>query len=201
MVSIVEFLGIPGTVATCIIVLYFVIQLVGEILEFKGKVVPEFMKIRKFFKRKKEEKQEMKKALEDSKTTLSDVKTLLSDVNSHYSNDNIKKRNNWMNWVNGQADEYNKTLEDINDRLKKLDSVTEEIKLDQQRDRILDFAARVNNPQYDYSQEHFKKIFKTIAAYEQYIEDNNLTNGEVDAAVDKIEKAYEEKKNSGKLVW
>jgi hypothetical protein len=105
--------------------------LVGEILEFKGKVVPEFMKIRKFFKRKKEEKQEMKKALEDSKTTLSEVKTLLSDVNSHYNKDNITKRNNWMNWVNGQADEYNKTLEDINDKLKKLDLVTEEIKLDQ----------------------------------------------------------------------
>lgn len=201
MVSLVEFLGIPGTIATCIIAGYLVIQLIGELLEFKGKVVPEFMKIRKFFKRRKEEKQEIKIALKDSKNTLTEVKTLLDDVNSHYNKDNIKKRNNWMNWVNGQADEYNKTLEDINDRLKKLDSVTEEIKLDQQRDRILNFAARVNNPQYDYSQEHFKKIFKTIVAYEQYIEDNNLINGEVDAAVDKIEKAYEEKKNSGKLVW
>lgn len=201
MVSLVEFLGIPGTIATCIIAGYLVIQLIGELLEFKGKVVPEFMKIRKFFKRRKEEKQEIKIALKDSKNTLTEVKTLLDDVNSHYNKDNIKKRNNWMNWVNNQADEYNKTLEDINDRLKKLDSVTEEIKLDQQRDRILNFAARVNNPQYDYSQEHFKKIFKTIAAYEQYIEDNNLINGEVDAAIDKIEKAYKEKKNSGKLVW
>ena len=61
------------------------------------------MKIRKFFKRKKEEKQEIKIALEDSKNTLVEVKTLLDDVNSHYNKDNIKKRDDWMKWVNDET--------------------------------------------------------------------------------------------------
>jgi hypothetical protein len=59
----------------------------------------------------------------------------------------------------------------------------------------------VNNPQYDYSKEHFRKVFKQIREYEAYIETNNLVNGEIDHAIEVIEKAYEEKKNSGKIVW
>jgi hypothetical protein len=36
-----------------------------------------------------------------------------------------------MKWVNDQADEYNKTLENIDKRLTKLDIITEETRLDQ----------------------------------------------------------------------
>jgi hypothetical protein len=44
-------------------------------------------------------------------------------------------------------------------------------------------------------------VFKTIEEYESYIEANNLINGEIDHAIGVIEKAYAEKKNSGKIVW
>ena len=94
-------------------------QLIGELLEFKGKAVPEFMKIRKFFKRRKEEKQEVKIALEDSKNTLVEVKALLDDVNSHYNNDNIEKRDNWMKWVNDETNNQNNSIKNISKKITK----------------------------------------------------------------------------------
>lgn len=56
MISYVEYLNIPAKIAITLIVLFFCMQIVGEILEFKGKVVPEFIKIRKVFARRKHER-------------------------------------------------------------------------------------------------------------------------------------------------
>lgn len=57
MLGYLEYLNLPAKVGIVIIAMLFVMQIIGELLEFKGKVVvPEFMKIRKFFKRKKEER-------------------------------------------------------------------------------------------------------------------------------------------------
>ena len=193
MVSLVELLGIPGTIATCIIAGYLILQLIGEFLEFKGKVVPEFMKIRKFFKRKKEEKQEIKIALEDSKNTLAEVKVLLDDVNSHYNNDNIKKRDDWINWVNCQTNSYDNSIKNMSKKIDNIDTVLTDLYLESKRTRILDFAARVNNQQYEFTREHFTKIFKVYKEYEEYIEAHDLENGEVDIAFGIIEKAYEYK--------
>ena len=47
-------------------------QVIGEVCEFKGKAVPELMKIRKYFKRRKEEKQTIRESAE----TLKEVKIL-----------------------------------------------------------------------------------------------------------------------------
>lgn len=103
------------------------------------------MKIRKFFKRRKEEKQEIKTALEDSKNTLTEVKALLDDVNSHYDNDNIKKRDNWIKWVNCQADTYDNSIKNMSEKIDNIDTVLTDLYLESKRNRILDFAARVNN--------------------------------------------------------
>lgn len=53
MIDYVEYINIPTKVAIAVIALFFIMQLVGEFLEFKGKVVPEFVKIRKIFARRK----------------------------------------------------------------------------------------------------------------------------------------------------
>lgn len=197
MISAAQALGISG--AVLVIIIIFV--LIANAFKDGGSIVDGakrfFAWMKNLFMRRKLKKEKQEKM----ESTLNSVETLLKEFNGHYSKDNIEKRDNWIDWVNNKAEEYNTTLENINQRLAKLDIITEETRLDQQRNAILDFAARVNNPQYDYSHEHFKKIFKTIAAYEKYIEDNNLTNGEVDAAIEKIEKAFEEKKSSGKIVW
>ena len=57
MISYIEYLNIPIALGLAIIGVFLIMQIVGEILEFKGKVVPEFIKIRKYFARKKQERQ------------------------------------------------------------------------------------------------------------------------------------------------
>ena len=99
MISYIEYLNIPIALGLAIIGVFLIMQIVGEILEFKGKVVPEFIKIRKYFARKKQERQTMR----EMSATIHDVETVLNSVESHYSEDNIAKRDAWMKWVNDRA--------------------------------------------------------------------------------------------------
>ena len=67
----------PATIGAIIIGLLLVMQLIGEIIELKGKTVPEFMKWRKYFKRKREEK----KALKDLPIKIQEFTKTLSEFN------------------------------------------------------------------------------------------------------------------------
>ena len=58
MIGYLEYLDVPVKVGLVIIGSFLVMQIIGEFLEFKGKVVPEFLKVRKFFSRRKREKNE-----------------------------------------------------------------------------------------------------------------------------------------------
>ena len=49
MINYIEYLDVPVTLGLIIIGAFLIMQVIGEILEFKGKVVPEFVKIRKYF--------------------------------------------------------------------------------------------------------------------------------------------------------
>ena len=76
MIAYLDYLNLPTKIGLVIIGLLVILQVIGELLEFKGKIVPEFMKIRKYFSRKKKER-------EDIARTLKDVQSLLNDVNDH----------------------------------------------------------------------------------------------------------------------
>lgn len=72
MINYIEFLNVPAKIAIVLVGLFLVIQVIGELLEFKGKVVPEFAKIRKVFARRKKERmllQKMEKTI-DPKSSL-----------------------------------------------------------------------------------------------------------------------------------
>ena len=173
------------------VTIFFVIQVIGEILEFKGKVVPEVIKVRKYFQRKRREKQEVAQ-------TLKDVKVLLSDVNAHYSEDNIAKRDKWMDWVNSRAQVYDSsidklgdTLSDVVQALKDNTKMTEEMFVQSSRDRIIDFANKASDEKAMVSREEFNRIFKVHKKYEDFLEEHGLTNGEVDIAYRIIKDSYE----------
>ena len=190
MINYVEYLGLPTTIAIGIIAAVLTMQLVGELLEFKGKVVPEFMKLRKYFKRKREEKQE-------NTETLTAVKQLLADVNAHYSEDNISKRDAWMNWVNARADVYDNSIVEIKDNLSKVTSalqdsskLTEELFVQSSRDRIIDFGTLVADGEKVVSREQFHRIFKVHEDYEKFLKKRGLTNGETDIAMRVINESY-----------
>ena len=128
----IEYLGIPGTIAVALVGLFVVCQVIGEIAEAFGKIVPEFLKIRKYFSRKKKEKEEMQQ-------TLKKCRELLSDFNSHYDADNISKRNTWMSGV----DKSVKDIKKLNDKMDKLLEVNENLKdqLDQVKENVLENEA------------------------------------------------------------
>lgn len=191
MIGYLEYLDVPVKVGLVIIGCFLVMQIIGEFLEFKGKVVPEFLKVRKFFSRRKQEKNE-------TAQTLREVKQLLSEVNAHYSEDNITKRNSWMDWVNERTVVYDnsivditKNLADVTQALKDNTKLTEEIFIQNSRDRIIAFSTKVADENALVSMEEFNRIFKVYNDYENYLHDHNLTNGEVEIAHRIIEEAYE----------
>ena len=183
MINFVEYLELPAQIAVVVIGVVFVMNVIGEVLEFKGKVVPEFMKIRKYFSRKRHEKKE-------TAQTLKEVKQLLGDVNAHYSADNITKRDNWMQWVNNRADVYDTSIVEIKNQLTSVTEVLEELFVQNSRDRIIDFATKVTDGKNLVSREEFNRIFKVHAKYETFLEERKMTNGEVDVAILVIQESY-----------
>lgn len=187
MLNYIEYLNIPAKIAIILVGVFFAMQIIGELLEFKGKVVPEFLKIRKYMKRKKEEREIIAQMPE----MLAEVKTLLNDVNQHYSADNIAKRDRWMDWVNSRAKVYDAGIADLEEKIDKNNAITLSLLIDIKRDTIINFASKVIDENYPVTKEQFNRIFKIYEEYEEIIEENELTNGEVDIAIRIIREAYE----------
>lgn len=192
MLNYIEYLKLPTQIAIALVGALLILNVIGELLEFKGKIVPEFMKLRKHFRNKKNEKKEMVEALKD-------VKKLLGEVNAHYSKDNITKRDKWMTWVNDRAQVYddsivaiNAKLSEVTEALKDNSKITEEMFIQTSRDRIIDFATKVTNDKVIVSREEFNRIFKVYDRYEKFLEERGLTNGEIDIAIHIIREAYEQ---------
>lgn len=193
MINYIEYLGIPLKIAIVLVAIFFAMQAIGEFLEFKGKVVPEFFKIRKWFTRRKREKAE-------ATQTLKDVQVLLNDVNGHYSADNIAKRDGWMKWVNDRAEVYDESIKQLREALTEVmqalkdnTKLTEEMFIQSSRDRIIDFATKTSNENVMVSREEFNRIFKVYAKYEKYLEEHKMINGEVDINYQIIKESYEQR--------
>lgn len=186
MLAYLEYLNVPAKIGIAVIILFVVSQIIGEILELMGKVVPEFIKIRKYFTRRKKEKKQINE-------TMQQVRTLLNDVNEHYSADNITKRNEWMQWVNDRAKVYDASvaeLTELKEALTANNALTLDLYININRNRIIDFASKIANENVPVSKEEFNRIFKTHSEYEAILEKHNKTNGEVDIAMRIIEESY-----------
>jgi len=76
-------------------------------------------------------------------------------------------------------------------KLDKNNADTLSLLIDSKRNKIIDFASDVINESYPVTREQFKRIFKIHEEYENIIEENDLTNGEVEIAYRIITEAYE----------
>lgn len=137
MIGYIEYLNVPVTLGLIIIGVFLIMQIIGEILEFKGKVVPEFIKIRKYFARKKRERN----TIDEMSTTIRDVKTVLDSVESHYNTDNIAKRDSWMKWVNERAEVYDQSIAALKEGLDKNNEITMSLYIESKRSSIINFAS------------------------------------------------------------
>lgn len=187
MLDYIEYLNIPVKVAIVLIGAFLIMQLVGEILEFKGKVVPEFVKVRKIFTRRKKEREMMQRM----EKTLDQVQTTMDELNQHYSTDNIQMRDEWIKMVNSKLDQYDASMAELDRKLDKNNSDTLSILVDNKRNAIISFASMVIDETKPVTKEQFNRIFKLYEEYEAIISANGMTNGEVDIAIRIIREAYE----------
>ena len=184
LINAIEFLGLPTTMAIVFVGLFLIMQIIGELLEFKGKIVPEMLKIRKYFARKKQEKNEIT-------ATLQEVKQLLADVNCHYSQDNITKRDTWIDdvntdrdWMHARANTYDQSILDIKNglleaanQLRSNTKMTEDMFIENSRDRIIDFAERASDSETILSHEQFRRIFRVPTAGSRRLVRNPILQG------------------------
>jgi hypothetical protein len=182
----IEYLGIPGTIGVVIIALFLIMQIIGEVAECTGKVVPEFLKIRKYFKRKREEEQEKMQ-------TFKDMQKLLK----YYNGDNIAKRNAWMQGVDDRAvscgsqmAEMTETLLQVTQALSTNTKMTEDMFVESSRDRIISFAEKAADYDILLSREQFRRIDRVYQEYERFLEERGRQNGEVDIAYEAIQDGY-----------
>ena len=168
-----EFLGIPATIAIAIIGIFFILQIIGELCEFKGKVVPEFLKIRKYFKRKKQEK-------EDTKQMIQDCKQALLEFNSHYNPESIAKRNTWMHGVDDSVRSNDELIQKLDGKMDKLLENNENLtaQLEQVKSNVLENEAdRLRSELFDCGNRcrrrirlHPEEMHHIRAVYQKYSE-------------------------------
>lgn len=206
MINYVEyFFETPTMFAALLVGIFFIIQIIGEILEFKGKVVPEFVKIRKYFARKKKERDAFGKVIDlldeyqQMTQTLNNVNRLLEDIDKHYSKDNIAMRDGWMKKVNEHMEDNAKDKEqqeslmrELNEKLDENNAVTLSILIENKRGAIIDFASKVIDENYPVTKEQFNRVFKIYKEYEEIISEHEFTNGETDIAIHIIQESYEQ---------
>ena len=200
-------LGVPGSIAVVIVVIFAVLQLIGEFIEAIGKVSPAVLNVRKWITRKHQKRKEQE---EKMLATLEEVRGLLDDVNLHYSQDNITQRDEWIQWVNAKADYYDQKVAELVEMRGSLSAIaltlaentktTDEMFKESCRDRIINFASKVTNPLTLVSHEEFRRIFKVYDAYEAFLEAHNEPNGEVETNYALIRESYAERVKSNNFI-
>lgn len=188
MLNYIEYLNVPSQIAIALIAVLFVLQLIGEFLNFKGRAVPEIMSIRKYFARKKSER----KVIRELPNTIQDLKNIVNNIDKHYNADNIYMRDKWIDSVNNKLMMEDKLVRDLDKKLDEANKDIVSILVDNKRDTIIDFASRVSNSSVLVTKEQFNRVFKLYKEYEDLISKNGLTNGEVDIAYRIIVESYEE---------
>lgn len=188
MLNYIEYLNVPSQIAIALIAVLFVLQLIGEFLNFKGKAVPEIMSIRNYFARKKSER----KVIRELPDTIQDLKNIVNNIDKHYNADNISMRDKWIDSVNKKLNMEDKLVRDLYKKIDEANKDIVSILVDNKRDTIIDFASRVSNSSVLVTKEQFNRVFKLYKEYEDLISKNGITNGEVDIAYRIIVESYED---------
>lgn len=182
MLDSMQYLGMPTTIVVIIVAILLIMQVIGGVIEFKGKALPEIFHIKKYLARKKLEKEILIRLPE----TVDKLEKSVANINDHYNEDNISKRNDWMQSVNEKLDTDHSLIREL-----KQDFILKDI--NDKRNTIIDFASRISSSDTIITREYFNRIFKTYQEYEDMIKKEGLTNGEVDVAYHIIVEAYEER--------
>ena len=194
------YVSVPTWMIVGLLALFLVSQVVGEVIELCGKVAPGFLKLRKAIREKREKELYRDEMIARCETALEKNNALFADFTALYSNDNMRKRKDWVDCVNHDRDDYHehreenrKQFAEIKDELAKNSEITLAIFIENKREAIIAFAAKVADPDALATHEQFRRIFKIYEEYEAIIKKYNMTNGEVDISIRIIREAYEDR--------
>lgn len=196
MASYLDYLNVPAEIAIVLAIVFLVMQFIGELLELKGKTVPEVVKIRKYFARKKKERE----TLGEVPKTLRDVKELMADLNKHYSEDNISMRNQWMDDVEKKLGHDNDVLKDLGSKVDENSKTLLMLVIESKRNTILDFVNHITKKDHLVTHEQFNRILRIYREYEDILSENNLENGEVDTAIRIIREEYDKRMKTHEFI-
>ncbi len=173
---------------------FLVMQVTGEIIEWCGKTAPVWLKLRKMFKKKTQSSPCNQGCNDEYLKTLKDVQSLLTKIESHYSEDNITLRNEWMTkvnnnmeFVNSHSEYYDSSIDKLITAMNGCTSMSESLFVEFSRDRIMAFAEKAVDHDYLLSREQFNRIERIYHEYEAFLEAHNRENGEVDMAWEVIQ--------------
>lgn len=196
MIGYLEYLNLPSKAAIIIVAGFLILQIIGEILSFKKKAVPEIMSIRKYFARKKRERE----TLAEMRQTLDEVKVVLADFDKHYSTDNIAKRDNWMHHVDENQAKDHAWIQRLDAKLDAIGTDTLSLLIEHKREAIINFASKVIDENFPATREQFNRIFRIHKEYDALIKENKRINGEVEIAIRIIRESYEQRTRSHNFI-
>ena len=188
MLKDLQYLNLPTTVTCVIVAIFLVLQAIGELLELRGKAVPEIIKIRKYFARKKYERE----ILHQLPGTINEIRKLVNEFESHYSKDNIAKRDKWIDDVDQALAQHTQHMAEVDRKLDENNENTLSLLIDNKRNAIINFASHVIDEKNPVTREQFNRVFKIYDEYESIIKKHKMTNGEVDIAIRIVRESYEE---------
>lgn len=194
----IEFFGITGKIVGVIVLLFFLMQLIVELLKAKGVVSAEIVSIRSRMEQKRKEKEtirqmaELLPTLKDVPAMLKSTGEFLGNVKKHYSNDNIKMRDDWIKNVNQKLEGHDNLMQVLVDTAHENSENIRTILIESKRSAIIDFASKTIDPNVPVTRAEFNRIFRIHNEYEEIITKHNIKNGEVDMAIGLIRESYEE---------
>lgn len=189
MIAYLEYLHVPMVWGGICIAVLLVMNFIGEVLEFAGKVSPEFLKMRKYFARKRRERETLA-ALPD---TIAEVNKTLAEIKVHCNAESISKRDRWMQSVDSRQERDHKWIESLSEILTQIQATVLSIRIENMRSEIIAFSSMVIDPEAPATRDQFDRIFRLHADYEAILKEHNKTNGETTLAMHIIKEAYEER--------
>ena len=169
----IDYLNLPQKIVLVLVILFAVSQVIGAIINIKGGVAPGILTISKKIK----EKHEYNEQLKQLPALMAQTQKEMAEIAKRHEED---------------TEMFLKQFEAISTCLDKNTKDTTQILIESKRNAIIDFASACANER-PYTREQFHRIFKTYEEYESLIEENGLTNGEVEISIKIIRDEYEKR--------
>lgn len=185
-----DYINVPAKLIAGVVILLLCLQLVGELLEFCGKVAPGFMKLRKQVREKRDKERQRDELLVAATDALNKANEKLDKFTALYDDDNMQKRNCWMHAVDNGISENKNDIHALAEKLEKIYDISMKDHVEALRSIILNFANRVSDKNSVLTHEEFRRAFAAYEDYEAFLKEHNLTNGQVDVAYRVISEDY-----------